>query len=884
MRPALLTRSSLRYLRRHPWQFGLAVLGVALGVAVVVSIDLANASARRAFALSTEAVTGKATHQITGGPEGLPDDAFRRLVLEAKVELAAPVVEDWVMVPAAPGEPSRTLHLLGVDPFSEAPFRAYLSGSAGGSGRDRLAVDLGALLTRPGAGVLAAGTAAEMGLRIGDSFRVRASGAVRQVELAGTLEPEDESTRRAIADLLVMDIAAAQELLGRTGRLDRIDLIVPGEPEGAEGRRQLARAAAVLPAGAQILAATGRTRTAEEMTRAFRLNLTALSLLALICGVFLIYNTMTFSVVQRRGLIGTLRALGVTRREVFALVLGEALLVALIGTAAGLVSGVLLGRGLVRLVTRTINDLYFVVSVGELAVPAATLVQGAAIGIGATLLAAIVPAFEATRSPPRAVLTRSFLEARLRRILPRATALGAALLLLGAALLSLSGRALAPSFGGLFAVILGFAFLAPGATVVMMSILRRPMGGLLGILGRMAARGVVASLSRTAVAIAALVIAVSVTVGIGVMIQSFRGTVVRWLEMSLQADIYVAVPSRAGGFSGGRLEPDVALRAAKLPGVERANLIRRVEIPSPAGPVRLVAVGTDDRGTRSFELKEGREAEVWPAFQRGGAVLVSEPFSSRTGVGRGDSVRLRTARGDRDFPVAGVYYDYASDRGVVLMSRATYLRHWNDRALSGFSLDLAPGTDPDRIVRLLRTLTPDPSPVPSLPTTPGEGKESRVDAGRALSIQSNRSLKRLSLEIFDRTFLITGVLRLLAGMVAFLGVLSSLMALQLERARELGVLRANGLTPGQVWQLTTSQTGLMGLAAGLLSLPVGLTLAAIMIYVVNRRSFGWTIRMEVSPGVLLQALLLALAAALLAGLYPAYKMARTSPAVALREE
>jgi putative ABC transport system permease protein len=855
---SLLTRSSLRYLLRHPWQFGLAVLGVALGVAVVVSIDLANASARRAFTLSTEAVTGRATHQVAGGPEGLTDTAFRRLVLQAGIERAAPVVEDWVTIPGAPGKPSRPLHLLGVDPFSEAPFRAYLSGAAGSSATDRSSVDLGPLLTRPGTGVLAAGTAAELGLRIGETFRVRAGGRLRPIELAGTVEPADENTRQAIADLLVMDVAAAQELLGRTGRLDRIDLIIP---EGAEGRRQLARAAAVLPAGAQILPAAGRTRTSEEMTRAFRLNLTALSLLALVCGAFLIYNTMTFSVVQRRGWIGTLRALGVTRREVFALVLGEALVVALLGTAAGLGCGVLLGRGLVRLVTQTINDLYFVVSVRELAVPAATLVKGLLVGIGATLLAAIVPALEATQAPPRAVLTRSVLEARLRRGLPRATLLGLLLVILGAALLVISGKALGPSFAGLFAVIVGCALLTPGATVLLMRLLRRPMGAVFGVLGRMAAGGVVASLSRTAVAVAALVIAVSVTVGIGVMIGSFRQTVVRWLEMSLQADVYAAAPSRSGGFSGGRLDPAVARRAAALPGVERVHLIRRVELPSPTGPIRLVVIGTDDRGLRQFDLKQGRPGEVWPAFQRGGAVLVSEPFAYRTGAGRGDTVRLRTARGDRDFPVAGVYYDYASDRGIVLMSRATYLRYWNDPALSGFSVDLAPGADPERFIKTLRALTPG-----------------------ALLIQSNRALKRLSLEIFDRTFRITGVLRLLAGLVAFIGVLSSLMALQLERSRELGVLRANGLTPGQVWKLMTSQTGLIGLAAGLLSLPVGLTLAAIMIYVVNRRSFGWTIHMEVAPGVLLQALLLALAAAVLAGLYPAWKMARTSPALALREE
>ena len=853
----LLQRSSLRYLLRHPWQFGLAVLGVALGVAVVVSIDLANVSARRAFTLSTEAVTGRATHQVVGGPGGLPDEVFRRLAIEAGIERAAPVVEDWVTVPATPGSPFRSLHLLGVDPFSEAPFRAYLSGVPDQSRTGGSTLSLAPLLTRPGAGVLSARTAAELGVAVGGSFVVRANGVKKRVELVGVLEPEDANTRRAFSDLLVMDVAAAQELLGRVGRLDRIDLIVE-EEDGL-----LARAASVLPAGARILPAEGRTRTTEEMTRAFRLNLTALSMLALICGIFLIYNTMTFSVVQRREGIGILRTLGVTRREVFALVLGEALIVALLGTAAGLGAGILLGRGLVRLVTQTINDLYFVVTVRELAVPAATLLEGAVIGIGATLLAALVPAFEATQAAPRIALTRSALESRLRRALPRVTALGLGLLALGAGILAIPG-ALAVSFGGLFAVILGFALLAPVATVLLMGLLRRPLGAVLGLLGRMAAGGVVSSLSRTAVAIAALVIAVSVTVGIGVMIDSFRRTVVRWLEMSLQSDVYVSVPSRAGGFSGPELDPEVARRAAALPGVESVALIRRVELPTGEGPVRLVAIGSQEAGLRSsFELKEGRPAEAWPAFQAGNAVMVSEPYSSRTGVRAGDVLRLRTARGDREFPVAGVYYDYASDQGIVLMSRRAYLRHWNDPALSGFSLDLAPGADPDRVVERLRKT---------------------IGAERALAIQSNRSLKRLSLEVFDRTFLITGVLRLLAGLVAFIGVLSSLMALQLERGRELGVLRANGMTPGQVWQLVTSQTGLMGLAAGLLSIPVGLALAAIMIYVVNRRSFGWTIRMVVSPDVLLQAFLLALAAALLAGVYPAWKMARTSPALALREE
>lgn len=841
-----LLRSSLRHLIRHPWQFGLAVLGVALGVAVIVSIDLANASATRAFSLSSEAVTGRATHQVVGGPEGLTDEAFRRLALETDIPVA-PVVDGYVFVP---GKPSRTLHVLGVDPFSESPFRPYLGG-VGGS-REGSSIDLGPLLTRPASGVLSSVTAGEMGLKAGGSFRVRVGGAIRTIELAGVLEPADESTRSALNDLLVMDIASAQEVLGRTGRIDRIDLIAT--------EADLGRVRAVLPAGAQIQRSSARTETTEEMTKAFRLNLTALSLLALVCGVFLIYNTMVFSVVQRRTLIGTLRALGVTRGQIFGLVLGEAAVVALAGTAAGLGAGVLLARELVRLVTQTINDLYFVVSVRELALPAGVLVKAGVIGIAATLAAALAPAIEATRAAPRAAQIRSALEVRLRRVLPRVTLAGGLFLLAGAGLLALPG--LVVSFAGLFSVILGAALLAPGATVFFMNLLRPVMGALFGILGRMAAGGVVASLSRTAVAIAALVIAVSATIGIGVMIDSFRGTVVRWLESTLRSDIYLGTPSRGGGFSGGDLDPEVALRASRLPGVRRVNLLRRTEAPSPEGPVRLVALGTDLQGLLGYELKEGRAEEAWTAFQERDAVMVSEPFAHRRGLGLGDVLRLRTSSGERAFSIAGVYYDYASDIGIVLMSRKTYLRHWRDRPLTGFSVDLEPGADVEGTIRRLRSAV---------------GSE-------GLSIQSNRALKEGSMEIFDRTFRITSVLRLVSGLVAFIGVLSALMALQLERARELGVLRANGLTPGQVWHLVTSQTGLMGLAAGLLSIPVGLALAAIMIFVINRRSFGWTIRMEVDPLILLGAMALALGAALLAGIYPAWKMARTSPALALREE
>jgi putative ABC transport system permease protein len=904
---------------RRPGQITLAIVGVALGVAVVVAVDLASRSAARAFELSTEAVTGRATHQIVGGPEGLPDAVFPRLVLDAGVRevsgvagaagvfkvtgasggsdlpgvalvAAAPVVEAYVALPARHGRPARLLHLLGIDPFSELGLRPYLgAGGAGGA-------SLGPLLLRSDTCVLPAATAAELGLRAGDTFSVQVGGVARQLELAGVIEPTGEAARAGdgLADLLVMDVAAAQELLGRPGRLDRIDLRLAPEP--AASRRTahpaLARIAAVLPPGAQLLRAPGHGRDTLELTRAFRVNLTALSLLALLCGAFLIYNTMTFSVVQRRPLLGTLRALGVTRGQVMALVLGEAAAVALVGTAAGLAGGVLLGRGLLRLVTQTINDLYFAVSVRGLSLSTASLLTGAAIGVGATLAAALAPALEATLTPPRAVLSRSLLEARLRRALPRASALGGALLLAGGCLLALpagpiarhlgltSAAAGSPGtagglvlgFAGLGAAIVGCALLAPAATVGLMRLLRPALGALLGVRGRMAAGGVVASLSRTAVAIAALMVAVAVTVGIGVMIDSFRHTVVAWLDESLQADLYVSAPAGYGGFGGAPIGPELADRAAAVPGVAAVHAVRRVELQGLFGPIRLLAVDADRRRFGGFELLEGDAGDVWRRVGEGAEAMVSEPFSRRWGIHLGGLVRLPTASGQRAFRVAAVFYDYTSDQGVVLISRRTYRRLWHDKTLSGFSIDLAP----------------DPNPVTAGASGPAGTRSIRLlrqaFGSEAVVIRSNRELKRLSLEIFDRTFLITGVLRLLAGLVAAIGVLSALTALQLERVREIGVLRAAGMTPGQVWQLVTAQTGLMGLAAGLLSLPVGLVLSAIMVYIINRRSFGWTIHLQVAPAVLLEALLLALATALAAGVYPAWRMARTSPALALREE
>ncbi len=578
---ATLLRTSLRHLLRHPWQVGLSVLGIALGVALALGIDLATGSARRAFQLSAEALTGRATHQIVGGPSGVPDALYARLRLELGVSRAAPVVEADV---AAAAHPGRTFRLFGVDPFADAAFRPDLGVAADGGPRlDTLA----ALVTRPGAALLSGPTARELGLRAGDTLQIGAGSRRVALTVVGVVEPADRLSARALDSLVLTDIATAQEALGTGGRLSRVDLIATDDAAGAA---LLDRIRSALPPGAEIVPAGARESALASMTDAFSLNLAALSLLALIVGMFLIANAMTFSVVQRRPLIGTLRALGVTRGEVFALVLGEALVVGAVGTALGVGLGLALARGLLGLVTQTINDLYFVVSVREVTVTPWALGKSAALGLGATLVATVGPALEATGARPRETLMRSRLEARARRAVPRAAAAAGVLAAAGAAALAWPAGGLSLGLAGLFTVLMAAALAAPAATLVAVRAVA-PLAGLVGgPLGRMAARGVGAALSRTGVAIAALMIAVSATVGVGVMIASFREAVARWLESTLRADVYVSAPSLLGNRPDTTLDPRAIERLAGTPGVAGWSTSRAVAVPGPAGPVQLVAI------------------------------------------------------------------------------------------------------------------------------------------------------------------------------------------------------------------------------------------------------------------------------------------------------
>lgn len=844
----ILARASRRYLGRHPWVVGLAVIGVALGVAVVVAVDLANASARRAFLLSVETLSGKASHEIVGGPGGVEEAVYRRLRVELGIRDCAPVVEGYVRTRDRPG---RTLHLLGIDPFAEDRFRAFGYGQVEGPAFVRL-------LTEPQTVLLTEQSAAVLGVSPGQRLEVRIGGKRRALEIVGFLKAPDPLTQQSLSSVLLTDIATAQELLDMQGRLSRIDLRVP---DGDANR--LLQIRSVLPAGADIVRAERRSQALDQMTRAFRTNLTALSLLALVVGMFLIYNIMTFSVLQRRTLLATLRALGVTRGQLFALVLCEAASVGLVGTALGVVLGMLLAQWLVHLVVQTINDLYFVLAVQDIALLPASLVKGVALGVGASALTALAPAWEATRAPVASVLRRSTIEASAQARVPAAALSGLGLAVIGVALLLVPSRSLGLSYAAIFLVIAGFALSVPALTLALLRIYEVFIGRRLGVTARLAGRGVAAALSRTGVAVAALAVAVSAMIGVGLMIDSFRQSFLHWLDQTLQADIYVSAPVVETLPSAATIEHALVERLSAVPGVAQLSTGRRVRLEGEDGVTQLFVIDTDWRRFRRFRFQRGDPEEAWRALQEGDAVLLSEPYAYRHGLQLGDAVHLRTASGDRRFAVAGVYYDYGSDEGRVTMSRPTYERHWRDRGITSIAISAQPGVEIDVLAERLRAAV-------------GDEQE--------LIIRSNRALRAASIEVFERTFTITGVLRVLATIVAVIGVLSALMALALERGRELAVLRAIGLTPARLWILLTGETGLIGLIAGLLAVPLGVGMALALILVINRRAFGWSLDVAIDPWVLASGVLLATVAAVAAGLYPALRMARRVPAAALREE
>ena len=875
---ALLARSSARFFRRHPAQLALSLLGIVLGVGIVTAVLITNASSQRAFALSSEALYGRTTHQVLGasGVPGSDYAALRRALPELRM---APIVEGQVAI----GDELYTL--LGVDPFAEAGF-----------GRAAAEASEGALGIAGATGIAAGGGAGRRGGRRGGrtgraaptirarspsrcssccspatrsrSARARARGSSCRSACRSTSRPASapcrcgssarstRPTRRRARGCCSPDIALAQRVLGLGGRISRVDLILAAS--------EIERVERALPGTLRLAEAASRERTMRAMTRGFQINLTAMSLLALVVGAFLIHNTMTFAVLQRRELFATLRITGVTARALLGSVLLEALAIGTLGSLAGIALGWALAHALIRLTTRTINDLYFVLHVQEVDFGPWLALGGLALGIGASVAAAALSALDAASTSPAQASRRSLAESRARELLPRFALAGLVAMLAGTAIALAPLESLVAGFAALMLLILGYGLLLPWVVLRLARLARAP-AALLGTAVALAAGGIERNISRTGLAIAALAIAVSATFGVEVMIGSFRTSVDEWLGTTLGSDLYVSAPATVTTQASTPLDEAVLALAASTPGVADISTGRVVEVATNVGQIDMLVLAPHAGSEEGFEFLEGERASAWPALLDSDSVLVSEPLATKHGLGTGDELALFTATaGERRFRIVGVVRDYGSSHGRLTMARTTWDRWWEERRVSSLGLVVADGADADTVLAALR--------------------ERLAAIDQPLLVRSNEAIHDSSLEVFDRTFEVTRVLRWLTVGVAFVGIFSALLALHLERAREFAVLRASGATRAQVAWTVGAQTLLMGLFAGLLSLPLGWGMSEILIHIINVRSFGWSMQSHLPPGAALSALALACLSAVLAGVWPAWRLARADVAGQLRDE
>jgi putative ABC transport system permease protein len=835
MKLRLLWLSSVRFYGRHPWQLLLAVAGIALGVAVFVGIELANDSARRAFDASSTAAVEQTTHRLLPVARLMPESRYRALKHDPRFVDSAPIVEAPVSL-ALPGGRALDITLEGIDPIEEPGVRGLRGAVAAGANAQRL-------LTEPGAILMPEGIAARFGFEPDASVEISAGGRARQATVIGTIDADNFGSPRIVAD-----IATAQELAGLLGSLSRIDLKLD------------ASAAAALagdpPEGTVLVPAAAEDQMLRELTRAFNTNLTALGLLALVVGMFLIYSTISFTIVQRWRSIAVLRAIGLDRRELLAKLLLEALAIGVVGTLSGLVLGRLLSSGLLELVLRTLDDLYFRRALGAATPSRLIYVASAALGIGATLVSALIPAVMAARREITSS-TRGRLERDAKTLakrfafasLPAAAAAGGILLV--------TDRGLTAAFVALFLALVAGAMLVPLVTHGLMRCLEGPMSRLAGLPGRMAVRGVTDSLSRTGVATAALAVAVATVMSIGLMIGSFRSSLIEWIDTTVTADLYVDIdPDRPGD-----IEPALASIAA-LPGVTGLSRMRVDRVTSASGELGLRAQAPGPEGY-GLDVTDPEGATADELLAADYTLLIAEPLAYRFGLGPGDSLELPTPTGLHRFEIRGIYRDYNTGGAELSISLGAYRRAFDDDSLTSIGVHLAPGADESQIADAIRE---------------------RLGGSRQTRIRSTSFIRDLSLVIFDRTFRVTEVLRLLAGVVAFLGILSALMALGLEREREFAVLRSLGMSVRELFTQNLAQTSLLGLTAGLAAMPLGAALAWLLVHVINRRSFGWSMDFVISADTMLAGLVMAIAAAALAGIYPALVGARADMGLAWRDD
>ncbi|MGF1656332.1 MAG: FtsX-like permease family protein [Verrucomicrobiales bacterium] len=852
--PRLFWRHIGRDVLRHPALVLLNVGSIALGVGVYVAVQAANQSADRAFRAGVDLVAGRAHLEVTGYE--LDERVWPLIRQTSGVAAATPLLEAVLPVANVSGE---FLRVLGIELFTNGDFRTFDFLPPPGEESP----DFEAWLGRPGQAAVSDPLMERLGWGRGETRSVETDRGLVEITAQGVVRFEDGLSAGGDRWAL-MDIGWAQELLGWQGRISRVLILVEQEASVTEVAERLQEK---LPPGVAVRRPEQRSEQIEKMMQGFQLNLTAMSRVSLLVGAFLIFNSLSAAVVRRRTEIGMLRAMGMSRFEVRTLFLSEALVYSVAGGLLGLSLGWVLGQSLLGMVGQTISSLYVLVSLQEAVLPVEVIFVALGYGVAAGLIGAWWPAREAALVNPIEALHPGHLSAKSGHHTAWFFAGG----LLSFALAWWSGwmalRSGPPwlGFAAAFFVMMGAALVVPTFTKRLSLVIQKSLRGLSGdwLLWRMAAANVERSLHRCAVTIAALVAAVALGVGVSVMIHSFRETVGSWLNSVVAADGFVGLASTVQRDLV--LPTGLADHVLAQPEVEAVETYWQGEVVLNERIFVLARVDGDDRG--NIRMMPGSPANGLERFREEDQLILSEAAAARLGVGPGEVLTLPTGMGPLDYEVAGVFYDYTSDGGVVMLHAAAFDRGW------GF-----PGAH-SLAVYFEETISPEAGIVALEESVLGGFGE-----GRQLAVYSNAQLRSRVFEIFDQTFSVTYVLRAIAVIVAVAGIFLTLTTLVMERGRELSTYRALGMSRGQLAGMIHRESMLMGFLSGLIGAVAGLALAVVLTWVINRAYFGWSIVFSIPWSVVWWTPVWMVAASWVAAWWPAKRAAALPVAHALRFE
>jgi putative ABC transport system permease protein len=826
-----VTRSFLRYLYRRRSLSLLQLLGIACGVAAVIGMALSAQSALSSFSQAVEFLRGKSSHTLERLAGPMDEAILRDLIRDPAVTSLAPVVERRLKL--ANGD---LVRLLGIDPFLDRAIRPEISrasftGRFGGERGDSLA-----FLTDERAVLIEENLAHGLGLAKGGVLNTLRG----RLKVIGTFpNPSGEP-------LILMDIAHAQKLLELPGKIDHVDLILTDEG-GFVSRWQ---------EGYRIQSKRQRQETFSAMVGAFRLNLEALSLMALFVSVFLIYNTAMFAVVSRRRDAGILRSLGASRGEVAMAFLAEIALFGILGGLLGSVFGYLLSRALTDIIGGTISTLYFFLRPTPMPWSWWIPVAGVIVGLGASLLGSLLPLLELTFADPVLTLRGRSGSRESRRWTGRVALAGVFILVASIVVLAFFSKQIYVAYIGVFGFLFGLSLLTGVIMVLAHPLLRRLLGGMGKLPGRIAAGNIIQNLGRTGVAVAAFMVALSLSIGLGSMIGSFRESLIWWMGSQLRGDMYISNASDM------EVPENFYEEIRSIPGIGGVDTYRKVPVLYRGRTVHVAGIKADvlQRFARFGWVAGGDEH--WEAVKKGD-VIVSESFARSFAAGPGSEITLEGSAGPVRLRIEGVFYDYSTEHGLIMMDRETYVGLYGDRTINSVAVFIDPA-EPRRKQIL---------------------DDVRARAlSRGLPAFTREQFHGNILEVFDSTFAVTRSMRVIAIVIAFFGITGALMTLFIERQRDFGILRALGFSTGQVAGMTLLEAIGMGIVSFVLSSGVGTILAILLIRVINLRSFNWTIFYypDWQPYAITAAT--ALAASVGAALYPIWKVKRTYPQMQIREE